>query len=198
MARPRTCCFSTSPRPQLRAAGASLRPVRRLHDRVPPGAAGGCPGNAAGASDDSAERPSHLREGAHSRHVDVRRGDRHPPPTRRLGARRRRSCQRAAPGGEAGATRSRRTGGPRRPARLLEGEGAFRGPAPDPDLGRRAAGEGGRRVLRRDGHPDPRGVRPHGVHDRGCNEHEASAVASALWGRPCPASSCVSPTTASS
>ncbi len=63
-------------RPQLRAPRASLGAVRRLHDRVPLRAARGRPRDAAGAADDPAERPAHLREGAHRRHVDVRRGDR--------------------------------------------------------------------------------------------------------------------------
>ena len=51
----------------------------------------------------------------------------------------------------------------RRPARLLEGEGAARRTAPRRDLRRRAAREGDRRVLPRARHPDPRGLRP----DRG-------------------------------
>ena len=81
---------------------------------------------------------------------------------------RRESALRAA--GQAAAARARPAAPARRPARLLEGEGAPRRPAADPDLGRRAAREGDRRVLRRAGHPDPRGVRPDGVHDRGDDE----------------------------
>ncbi len=160
-------------RPQLRAAGAPLRAVRRLHDRVPPRAARGRASDAAGAADDPAERPAHLREGAHGGHVDVRRGDR----ARGAGWSTGRSAS------AAGRASSRQQGKPvprglgrpgraRRPARLLEGQGAARRPAPDPDLGRRAAREGGRRVLRRDGHPHPRGLRAHGVHDRRDDEHE--------------------------
>ena len=57
-------------------------------------------------------------------------------------------------------------------ARLLEGEGApRRAPAP-PDLGRRAAGEGDRRVLRRDRDLHLRGIRPHRVHDGRDDEHD--------------------------
>ena len=76
--------------------------------------------------------------------------------------------------------------------------GAARRAAADADLGRRAARPGDRRVLRRDRDPDLRGLRAHGVHDRRDDEH-ARALA-VRHGRParCPASSCASPTTASS
>ena len=55
-----------------------------------------------------------------------------------------------------------------------------------PDLGRRAAREGDRRVLRRDRHPHPRGLRPHRVHDRAQRRTRPSATASARSGRPLP------------
>ena len=155
-ARPRLRGGRPAPLPparaQLRAPGASLVAPHRLHDRLPLRAARGGPRDAAGATDDPAERPAHLREGAHRRHVDVRRGDRHATQADRLGPSRRTTLERAPPAGQARASRARGTGRARRPARLLEGEGAPRRAAPHPDLGGCAAREGGRRVLRCDGH----------------------------------------------
>ena len=78
-----------SARPQLRPARPPLGAVRRVHDGVPARAARGRARDAAGAADDPPERPARLREGAHRGHVDVRRGDRSPPPADRLVARRR-------------------------------------------------------------------------------------------------------------
>ena len=51
-------------------------------------------------------------------------------------------------------------------ARVLEGERQARWPAPRRDLRRRAAGTRDRGVLPHPRHPDPRGVRALGVHDR--------------------------------
>ena len=61
--------------------------------------------------------------------------------------------------GASAAARARAPAPPRRPARLLEGEGAPRRPSPDRHLRRRPAGARDRRVLPRARHPDPRGLR---------------------------------------
>ena len=78
---------------------------------------------------------------------------------RRLGARRRRRASRVAPGGAAGPRALARAAPARRQARLLEGEGAARRPAARRERRRRAALARDRRVLPRDRHPDPRGLR---------------------------------------
>ena len=155
---------------QLRTADAPLRAVRRLRDRVPPGPPRGRARDARGAPVDPPERAARVREGAHGGLVGVRRGDRRAPAAGRLGARRRTARERASRRRQAAAARARPAAQAGRPARLREGEGAPRRPAADADLGRRAAREGDRRVLRRARHPDPRGVRPDGVHDGGDDE----------------------------
>ena len=88
-------------RPQLRQAGAPLRPVRRDHDRLPSRSARGRARDARGAADDHAERASRLREGAHRRLLRVRRRDGRPTQARRLGARSRTRGKRAASAGHA-------------------------------------------------------------------------------------------------
>ena len=94
-------------RPQLRQAGAPLRPVRRDHDRVPSRSARGRARDARGAADDHAERASRLREGAHRRLLRLRRRDGRPTQARRLGARRRTRGKRAAGAGHAAPARAR-------------------------------------------------------------------------------------------
>ena len=89
----------------------------------------------------------------------------------RLGARRRSTRVEAA----TGASSRYRVGSlcaaqARRPARLLEGEGAARRPAARRERGRRAALARDRGVLPRDRHPDPRGLRPLRGDDRGDGE----------------------------
>ena len=64
---------------------------------------------------------------------------------------------------QAGSACAGNAGGPRRPPRLLEGEGAARWSPANADLRRRAARQGGRRVLRTMGIYHPRGLRPHRV-----------------------------------
>ena len=64
-----------------------------------------------------------------------------------------RQVERAAPAGAPRAARPGRQAPDRRPARLLEGQGAPRRPAARRDLRRRAAGARGRGVLRRARHP---------------------------------------------
>ena len=73
------------------------------------------------------------------------------------------SALRQKAGARAG--RPRLQASPRRPARLLEGQGPARRTAPCRDLRRSAAREGDRRVLPRARHPDPRGLRPDGRDD---------------------------------
>ena len=80
---------------------------------------------------------------------------------------------------------------------LREDPRAARRPAPDADLGRRAARPGDRGVLRRDRRQDLRGLRPERVHDGRDDEHARAAGASARSARRCPASSSGSRTTAS-
>ena len=78
---------------------------------------------------------------------------------------RRRSALRA--GAAAAPARPRAAACDRRPARLLEGEGAARRPPARRERRRSAALTRHRGVLPRDGHPDPRGLRPLRGHDRG-------------------------------
>ena len=184
-------------RAQLRAADAPLRAVRRLHDRVPAGAARRRPRDPRGAADDPAERPARVREGAHRRDDIVRRGHRGEAAADRLGARRRPAGERAPPRGTEAAARTRDPAPPRRAPGVLEGERASRRTAPAPDLGWRAAREGDRRALRRNGHLHHGGLRPDRVHDRRDDEPSGGAIASGRSGRRSRGSSCASRTTAS-
>ena len=88
--------------------------------------------------------------------VGVRRDDRREAQARRLVARASGVDVERVASSRASRFRSgsRRKHRDRRPARLLEGQGAPRRPAATPDLRRRAAREGDRRVLRRARHPD--------------------------------------------
>ena len=149
---------------QLRPADASARPAPGLHDRVLPRPPRGGREAARGAPDRVPERAARLREGAHGCAGEVRRGDGHARSADRLGARRRAAGQRAAPARATCAARSGCQAPDRRPARLLEGEGASRRPAACRDLRRRTAGARGRRVLPRARHPHPRGLRADRVH----------------------------------
>ena len=146
-----------------------LGAVRRLHDRVPPRPAARRRGAAAGAADACSRacractrrctRPSVAQ-------FDEATGAQ--APADRLGARRRARGQRAAqaqgepvPRGLALPSTGSPTGSSSRRCKERLG-GRLR----LPDLGRRAAREGDRRVLRRARHPDHRGLRPDRVHDR--------------------------------
>ena len=86
----------------------------------------------------------------------------------------------------------------RRQARLPQDPRAPRRAAADADLGRRAARPGDRRVLRRDRDPDLRGLRPHASARPPRRRTRPSAGGSGRSAPRCPASSCGSPTTASS
>ena len=93
-----------------------------------------------GAADRLPERAARVREGARRRRRPVRRGDRRPAARSvdwALGVGRRVSALRQA--GEAAPALARPAAPHRRPARLLEGEGAARRPAARRELRRRAA-----------------------------------------------------------
>ena len=163
-------------RPQLRAADAPHRPVRRLHDRLPARSAADRGRAADRASDGTAERAPRLREDPHRRRRGPRRDDGREAPVGRLVAPDRARGRQAAGGGPARRRRAEAEGRPRRPARLREDPRSARRPPADADLGRRAARPGDRRVLRRGRHQDLRGLRAQRVHDGRDDEH-ADALA---------------------
>ena len=74
----------------------------------------------------------------------------------------------------------------RRQARLLEGEGAARRPAARRERGRRAALARHRRVLPRDRHPHPRGLRPLRGDDGGDGQPRRATSSSARSASRCP------------
>ena len=110
------------------------------------------------------ERAPRLREDPHAGPDAVRRGHGSQTATGRLVARRRPPGERAEGRAPPDPGLARRTAPACVPARLLEGPGAPRWEAARRHLRRRAPREGGRRVLPRARHPDPRGLRPHRVH----------------------------------
>ncbi|TML03393.1 MAG: hypothetical protein E6G38_10395 [Actinobacteria bacterium] len=89
---------------------------------------------------------------------------------RRLGGRGRPPGERSAPARTAAASSAGSPASDRRPAPLLEGQGALRRPPEDRHLGRSAARQGDRRAFPRTRHPDPRGLGPDRVHDGGDRE----------------------------
>ena len=158
-------------RPQLRAADAPHRPVRRLHDRVPPGSARGRARAARGAADRSCRacRASTRRSTPRSRRRSTRR------PACDAGS----STGRSPSDGAASALRAQGTPLPRGLAlqhrladRLVFAKMRERlgGRLRTPISGGAPLAQEIARVLRRDRHPDPRGLRPDRVHDGGDDE----------------------------
>ena len=155
------------PRAQLRSPAAPVGRVQRLRDRVPRRPA-------------ARRRPSCCASGRRSFRAcpaSTRRSTPRSPP---VSPRRPDRDAHSSTGRSASATASRRSdrrsarcprrspsAPPRRPARLREGEGAARRPAARCELGRRTARPRHRRVLRRDRHHHPRGLRPLRGDDRG-------------------------------
>ncbi len=140
-------------RTQLRAAHAPAGRAPRLHDRVPARPAPHRRGDAGGEADGPPDRAARAGEGAHRGHRELRGRNRRQAPTDRLGARR---GQAGEPSAAAARARPEVPGArtpDRRPARLLEGQGAPGRAAPRRDLGGRATREGDRRVLPHARHP---------------------------------------------
>ena len=102
--------------------------------------------HAAGPADRAADGAPRAREGAHGGLGELRSRHRRQAAAHRLGARGRRGGQRHSAEAGARAGRPRLQASPRRPARLLEGQGPPRRTAPRRDLRRSAAREGDRRA----------------------------------------------------
>ena len=96
-------------RPQLRPADAPLRPVRRLHDRLPPRSTPGRGCACDRQADRLPERAARLREDPHRRRREVRRGDRRAAKADRLGPSRRPQRQHAPADRSPGAARRSRS-----------------------------------------------------------------------------------------
>ena len=185
-------------RPQLRAADASLRPVRRLHDRLPPRPARRratrcprCGRRSSRACRASTRRSTRRSSSSFAEATGVRR--RLVDWALRVGYRESALRQQGRPMPASLAVQHRLAD------RLVFSKVRERlgGRLRTADLGRRAAREGDRGVLRRARHLHPRGIRPDRVHDGGDDEHGSTTTGSGRWGSRFRASSSRSPRTES-